>query len=65
MTQFTPEADRRLAEYLGQVRAALAGVPDVSANDIEADVREHIETEFAAAIRAVSAVELEKAFGRT
>lgn len=64
MTQFTPEADRRLAEYLGQVRAALAGVPDVSADDIEADVREHIETEFAAAIRAVTAVELEKVLVR-
>ena len=45
MIEFTPEAEARLAEYLRQVRAALAGSPDVSPDEIEADIREHVENE--------------------
>ena len=43
MIEFTPEAEARLVEYLRQVRAALSGSPDVSPDEIEADIREHVE----------------------
>ena len=45
MIQFTPDAERRLGEYLRQVRSA-GRRPGVSPDEIEADIREHIETEF-------------------
>ena len=59
MTAFTPEADARLAEYLGQVRAALAAAPDVDPGEVEADIREHVETEFAGWHGPVGLPELE------
>ncbi len=59
MTHFTPDAEARLAEYLREVRSALAGVPDVNPDEIEADIREHIDAEFHSAVRPVTAVELE------
>jgi hypothetical protein len=59
MTTFTPEAEARLEEYLRQVRAAVARDPEVSPDEIEADLREHIETEFRSAIRPVTLTELE------
>jgi hypothetical protein len=59
MTTFTPEAEARLDEYLRQVRAALARDPEVSPDEIEADVREHIDAEFRSAVRPVTATELE------
>jgi hypothetical protein len=59
MTTFTPEAEARLDEYLGQVRAALARDPEVSPDEIEADVREHIDAEFRSAVRPVTLTELE------
>lgn len=64
MTEFTPDAEARLAEYLRQVRAALAGSPDVSADEIEADIREHVETEFRQVVRPVTRVELEAVLAR-
>jgi hypothetical protein len=46
MPRFTPEAQMRFDEYLAHARAALAGHLEVSAEDIEQDVRAHIAAEF-------------------
>ena len=46
MPRFTPEAQLRFDEYLAHARAALAGCSEVSADDIEQDVRAHIAAEF-------------------
>jgi hypothetical protein len=64
MTEFTPEAEARLAEYLRQVRAALAGSPDVNPDEIEADIREHVGNEFRLATRPVPRAELEAVLAR-
>src|SRR3954468_17218429 len=46
MPRFTPEAQMRFDEYLAHARAALAGHSEVSADDIEQDVRAHVAAEF-------------------
>ncbi len=60
MIEFTPEAEARLVEYLRQVRAALAGSPDVSPDEIEADIREHVENELRLAPAPVGVHRLER-----
>ena len=45
MIEFTPDAQIRLANYLQQVRSALAGSSDINPDEIEADIREHVENE--------------------
>ena len=52
MIEFTPDAQIRLANYLQQVRA-LAGSPDVNPDEIEADIREHVENELRTAPRPI------------
>jgi hypothetical protein len=52
-TEFTPEAETRLGEYLRQVREVLAGLPDVNPDEIEADVREHVANELRAVPRPI------------
>lgn len=64
MTEFTPTAEARLADYLTQVRQALYAHPDVSPDEVEADVREHIATEFARLTRPVTLSELESVLTR-
>lgn len=59
MTTFTPDAAARLEHYLIDVRAALASAPDVNPDEIEADIRAHIDAEFRSVVRPVTAVELE------
>lgn len=59
MIEFTPEAEARLAEYLRQVRGALAGSPDVSPDEIEADIREHVGNELRSASTPVGVARLE------
>ncbi len=59
MTTLTPDAAARLEQYLADVRAALASAPDINPDEIEADIRSHIEAEFQSAVRPVTAVELE------
>ena len=54
MIEFTPEAEARLADYLRQVRAALAGAADVNPDEIEADIREHVENELRRAAAPVA-----------
>lgn len=49
----SPAAAARLDEYLRQVRAALAGSTEVNPDEIEADIREHVENELTAAPRPV------------
>lgn len=55
----SPDAAARLDEYLGQVRAALAGAADVNPDEIEADIREHVENELHAVPRPVPLAALE------
>lgn len=64
MTEFTPTAEARLHDYLAQVRQALYAHPDVSPDEVEADVREHIATEFARLTRPVALSELEAVLTR-
>jgi len=59
MIALTPDAQFRLGLYLHEVRAAVARVPEVNPDEIEADIREHIETEFRDAVRPVTLAELE------
>ena len=59
-----PDAEARLEEYLGQMRAALAGTPDVSPDEIEADICEHVENELQSAARPVSLSALEAILSR-
>jgi hypothetical protein len=56
---FTPDARRRLDDYLGQVRAALSGCRSVNADEVERDIREHIENEFQGATEPVSLAALD------
>lgn len=56
----SPEAAPRLDTYLGQVRAALAGAADINPDEIDADIREHVENELHGAPRPVSVVALEE-----
>ena len=55
----SPEAASRLDEYLGQVRAALAGAADVNPDEIDADIREHVENELRPVPRPVPLAALE------
>lgn len=45
MTAFTPDAQLYLDRYLRQVKAALRGNPSVDAQEVERDVRGHIDAE--------------------
>jgi hypothetical protein len=64
MTAFTPDAEARLEEYLRHVRAVLAAAPDVDPAEVEADVREHIDAEFADRRRPAGVAELEPVLAR-
>jgi hypothetical protein len=64
IAELTPDAEIRLEEYLGQVRAALAGAPDVSPDEVEADIREHVENELRHRPRPVARPELEAVLAR-
>jgi hypothetical protein len=59
-----PDAEARLDNYLRQVRAALTGTPDVSPDEIEADIREHVENELQTCVRPVSLSVLEAVLNR-
>src|SRR5262249_46454799 len=58
------EAETRLGEYLVQVRTVLAGSADVSPDEIEADIREHVENELRAAPKPVGLPALEAVLAR-
>ena len=55
----SPDAEARLEEYLREVRAALAGLADVSPEEIEADIREHVGNELRGVPRPVGVAALE------
>jgi hypothetical protein len=63
-TDLSPEAEARFADYLREVRLALAGVPDVNPAEIEADVRDHVENELRTAPRPVSLSALDEVLAR-
>ncbi len=44
-TGLSPDAAARFDDYLSQVRAALTRAPDVNPDEIEADIRAHVEHE--------------------
>jgi hypothetical protein len=64
MIEFTTEAEARFAEYLRQVRTALAGSVDVNPDEIEADIREHVENELRAEPAPVGIAPLERVLTR-
>ncbi len=64
MTVLTHAAETRLDDYLARVRQALDAHPDVSPDEVAADVREHIETEFAQLNRPVTVSELDAVLAR-
>ncbi len=64
MTVLTDSAANRLHDYLAQVRVALDAHPDVSSEEVTADVQEHISTEFARVNRPVTLEELEAVLAR-
>ena len=64
MTVMTTSAEARLDGYLSQVRQALDAHPDVSADDVATDIREHIDTEFADLGRPVTLGELDAVLAR-
>jgi hypothetical protein len=43
MIEFTPQAQSRLEQYLGEIRRVLAGSTSVSAREVEQDVRDHLD----------------------
>jgi hypothetical protein len=45
MTRLSPEANARLEQYLRDVRSTLTGCDLVNADEVERDIREHIESE--------------------
>jgi hypothetical protein len=45
MTRLSPEANARLEQYLREVRSTLSGCDSVNADEVERDIREHIESE--------------------
>ena len=57
--EYTAAAAGRLADYLGQVRLALAGSPGVSADEVEADIRDHVAAAVKPAGTAVTLAELD------
>ena len=64
MIEFTTEAEVRLDEYLHEVRAALAGSADVNPDEIEADIREHVENELRGEHSPVGVMALERVLTR-
>ncbi|MBX9625339.1 MAG: hypothetical protein K2X82_16150 [Gemmataceae bacterium] len=62
--ELSAAAEVRLAAYLDQVRAVLAGVPDVAPDEIAADIREHVEHELAGAPRPAGLSDLEAVLAR-
>jgi hypothetical protein len=62
--ELTAAAEARLGAYLDQVRAVLARAPGVSADEIAADIREHIEHELEGAARPVGLGDLEAVLAR-
>jgi hypothetical protein len=60
----SPEAAARLDDYLRQVRAALSGAADVNPDEIEADIREHVENELRGGPRPVPLTALEAVLAR-
>ena len=58
MTIMTDSAEARLNDYLAQVRLALDAHPDVSPDEVAADICEHIDNEFAGRSRPVTLEEL-------
>lgn len=64
MIEFTTEAEDRFADYLRQVRTALAGSADVNPDEIEADIREHVENELRTEPTPVGVAPLERVLTR-
>jgi len=57
--EYTAEATARLDRYLVEVRDALRGVPGVSADEVEADIRDHVATALRPTVAPVALHRLE------
>jgi hypothetical protein len=64
MINLTPTAQQRLEQYLHQIHLVLSRSRSVSAEDVERDIREHIEQEFQARAEVVSLDELDPVLER-
>jgi len=64
MTRLTPEASSRMDQYLRQVRSTLSGCASVHADEVERDVREHIESELPADQQAIPVQDLNRILDR-
>jgi hypothetical protein len=58
MVALSPEAQRHLDRYVGQIKMALRGHPSVDPDEVERDVLGHIETELAGQPKPVDAGQL-------
>ncbi len=60
----TPDALQRLDRYLGQVRVLLRGAPNLDADEVERDIRAHIDAELGGTEAPVGAQRLEEVLQR-
>ena len=64
MKNLTDSAQNRLDSYLSQARASLKTCTSVDADEVERDIREHIETELESLSEPVSLKDLEAVLGQ-
>jgi len=64
MSRLTDAAQKRLDEYLQQVRACLQGCETVDADEVQRDITEHIETELTGTAEPVSVNQLDDVLRR-
>jgi len=64
MITLTDAAQKRLDEYLQQMRACLRGCETVDADEVQHDITEHIETELEGTAEAVSLNQLDDVLRR-
>ena len=64
MSRLTEAAQKRLDEYLQQVRACLQGCETVDADEVQRDITEHIETELEGTAEPVSLNQLDDVLRR-
>ena len=56
---YTTPAATRLDDYLRHVRVALTGLPDVTPDEVEADIRAHVEAELTGVSQPIKLADLE------
>jgi hypothetical protein len=64
MIRMTDRAQERVDEYLGRVRRALSGYPEIDSDEVVADVRSHIQTSLRERPEPVGEDELTEVLGQ-